>query len=294
MLATGYVMPDIVHSTIHAVSSSWAIATPPQPQNIWKDGALIWENSKKYLYARTTRAGRIIIGGEDSERGYRARGARSPDPGKIRASGAKARSALAACERRDRIPLGRHLRYHQRRPAADRSRPRRQGRLCRLWLWRQRDHLQLSRRATDRRPDRGFDLAAAARFRAGPGWRNGYRLRALVLRRETRERDPALGTIAHPAHFRGTRWTGVHSDEVYFRDTAHGFIAWAFASVLGAVLLASLASSLIGGAASGATQAATSAASQSGPMDGFIRRRCGSQSGRCRQARQRRRHPGQK
>ena len=51
-----------------------------------------------------------------------------------------------------------------------------------------------------------------------------------------------------------TRWTGVHSDEVYFRDTAHGFIAWAFASVLGAVLLASPASSLIGGAASGATQ----------------------------------------
>jgi len=67
-----------------------------------------------------------------------------------------------------------------------------------------------------------------------------------------------------------TRWTGVHSDEVYFRDTAHGFIAWAFASVLGAVLLASPASSLIGGAASGASQAATSAAGQSGPMDGYV------------------------
>jgi hypothetical protein len=67
-----------------------------------------------------------------------------------------------------------------------------------------------------------------------------------------------------------TRWTGVHSDEVYFRDTAHGFIAWALASVLGAVLLASPASSLIGGAASGVTQAATSAASQSGPMDGYV------------------------
>ena len=66
MLATGYVMPDIVHSTVQAVSSSWAIATAPQPQNIWKDGALIWEDSKDYLYARTTRAGRIIIG-EDSE-----------------------------------------------------------------------------------------------------------------------------------------------------------------------------------------------------------------------------------
>jgi len=67
-----------------------------------------------------------------------------------------------------------------------------------------------------------------------------------------------------------TRWVGVHSDEVYFRDTAHGFIAWAFASVLGAALLASPASSLIGGAASGATQAAASAASQSGPMDSYV------------------------
>jgi hypothetical protein len=67
-----------------------------------------------------------------------------------------------------------------------------------------------------------------------------------------------------------TRWVGVHSDEVYFRDTAHGFIAWAFASVLGAVLLASPASSLIGGAASSASQATTSAASQAGPMDGYV------------------------
>src|SRR6201995_3943768 len=65
-----------------------------------------------------------------------------------------------------------------------------------------------------------------------------------------------------------TRWIGVHSDEVYFRDTAHGFIAWAFASVIGAVLLASPASSLIRGAASGATQAAAKAAQTSGPMDG--------------------------
>jgi glycine/D-amino acid oxidase-like deaminating enzyme len=74
VLATGYAMPDIVHSTVHAVSSSWAIATRPQPQNVWKDAALIWENSKDYLYARSTRAGRIIIGGEDSEEAV------EPDP----------------------------------------------------------------------------------------------------------------------------------------------------------------------------------------------------------------------
>src|ERR1700729_1724948 len=66
-----------------------------------------------------------------------------------------------------------------------------------------------------------------------------------------------------------SRWIGVHTDEVYFRDTAHGFIAWALASVLGAVLLASPAGSLISGGVSGATQGAA-AASRSGPMDGYI------------------------
>lgn len=66
-------------------------------------------------------------------------------------------------------------------------------------------------------------------------------------------------------------WDGVHGDEVYFRDTAHGFIAWALASVLGAAVLASPASSLIGGTAQGLTQGATTAAaSQTGPMDGYV------------------------
>ncbi len=67
-----------------------------------------------------------------------------------------------------------------------------------------------------------------------------------------------------------TRWVGVHSDEVYFRDTAHGFVSWALAAVLGTVLLASPAGSLISGTASGATQGASAAASRSGPMDGYV------------------------
>jgi glycine/D-amino acid oxidase-like deaminating enzyme len=67
VLATGYTLPAIIRSTIQTVSASWAIATTPQPQNVWKGGALIWEDSKDYLYARTTTAGRIIIGGEDSD-----------------------------------------------------------------------------------------------------------------------------------------------------------------------------------------------------------------------------------
>jgi hypothetical protein len=67
-----------------------------------------------------------------------------------------------------------------------------------------------------------------------------------------------------------SRWIGVHGDEVFFRDTAHGFIAWAFATAFGAVLLASLASNFLGGAAAGVTHGAVSSASQAGPMDGYV------------------------
>jgi glycine/D-amino acid oxidase-like deaminating enzyme len=67
VLATGYVLPGIVRPTIQRVASSWAIATTPQPQNLWKDEVLIWEDSRNYNYARTTKDGRIIFGGEDDE-----------------------------------------------------------------------------------------------------------------------------------------------------------------------------------------------------------------------------------
>ena len=48
------------------------------------------------------------------------------------------------------------------------------------------------------------------------------------------------------------RWVGLHTDEIYFRDTAHGFLAWAFATILSALLLASAATSIVGGATQGA------------------------------------------
>lgn len=68
VLATGYVMPDFVKSDLHKTASSWALATPPQsPGVLWRGGALIWEASEDYLYARTTADSRIIIGGEDDD-----------------------------------------------------------------------------------------------------------------------------------------------------------------------------------------------------------------------------------
>jgi len=69
------------------------------------------------------------------------------------------------------------------------------------------------------------------------------------------------------------KWVGVQTTEVQFRDTAHGFLAWATASVLGAVLLASPASSLVGGTLAGAAQGAAQGAAnatQSSPMNGYV------------------------
>lgn len=63
------------------------------------------------------------------------------------------------------------------------------------------------------------------------------------------------------------RWTGVEGNEVYFRDTAHGFLAWALASVVGAALLGSVASGIVSSAVMGASQGASAggvAASQNG------------------------------
>lgn len=54
-----------------------------------------------------------------------------------------------------------------------------------------------------------------------------------------------------------TKWQGVHTDEVYFRDTAHGFLAWALATI-GMVVLAG---TVLGSAISGAGKAAASVAS---------------------------------
>jgi hypothetical protein len=45
------------------------------------------------------------------------------------------------------------------------------------------------------------------------------------------------------------KWAGLHTHEVFFRDTANGFLSWAVASVAGAVFLASAASALVGGTA---------------------------------------------
>lgn len=70
-----------------------------------------------------------------------------------------------------------------------------------------------------------------------------------------------------------TKWAAVHTDEVFFRDTAHGFLSWALATILvmgflasSLTSLASAGASAVGSAASTATTAG--AASSTGSSDG--------------------------
>src|SRR6202140_3359117 len=66
-----------------------------------------------------------------------------------------------------------------------------------------------------------------------------------------------------------TKWVNVHTHEVFFRDTAHGFLVWAVGLVITAAFLTSAATSAIGGAArAGAIAAETSGPAQS--RDGYL------------------------
>jgi hypothetical protein len=68
-----------------------------------------------------------------------------------------------------------------------------------------------------------------------------------------------------------TKWTLVHTDEVYFRDTANGFLAWAVALIFSATFLGSAAASMVGSLApSDAGRQTASAATGSNPEAYFV------------------------
>ena len=67
-----------------------------------------------------------------------------------------------------------------------------------------------------------------------------------------------------------TKWVGAHSHEVFFRDTAHGFIAWAFATLLSASALSSVTGYLANGTAAGVGGAASQAARSVNPADIYV------------------------
>jgi hypothetical protein len=69
------------------------------------------------------------------------------------------------------------------------------------------------------------------------------------------------------------KWASVHTDEVYFRDTAHGLLSWAVATLVTAVFLAGAVRVVVGGAidvgaAAGKAVATVSASGISAPDTG--------------------------
>jgi hypothetical protein len=57
----------------------------------------------------------------------------------------------------------------------------------------------------------------------------------------------ASGTGGYLAGRLRTKWISVHTDEVYFRDTAHGLLAWGIATLATAALLTTVIGSIING-----------------------------------------------
>ncbi len=58
-----------------------------------------------------------------------------------------------------------------------------------------------------------------------------------------------------------SKWSDIHTNETFFRDSAHGLIAWALATVLSASLLGAASAHLVGSAVSGLSAGGSSAQS---------------------------------
>jgi len=68
------------------------------------------------------------------------------------------------------------------------------------------------------------------------------------------------------------KWANLHGDEVYFRDTAHGFLAWAVATLFAALLVVGTVGGMAGtGVQAGAAVAANSDASMGYFVDSLFR-----------------------
>ncbi|MGA8078637.1 MAG: hypothetical protein WB868_14785 [Xanthobacteraceae bacterium] len=67
-----------------------------------------------------------------------------------------------------------------------------------------------------------------------------------------------------------TKWVGVHTNEVFFRDTAHGFLAWAFATLLSASALGSATAYLANGGSVAGLGATSQATRSVNPADIYV------------------------
>jgi hypothetical protein len=57
-----------------------------------------------------------------------------------------------------------------------------------------------------------------------------------------------------------TKWVGIRTDEIFFRDTAHGFLAWALATVLMAAIFSLVGAATVAGTSAGVDATVTAEA----------------------------------
>jgi hypothetical protein len=76
-----------------------------------------------------------------------------------------------------------------------------------------------------------------------------------------------------------TRWPGTQHDEVYFRDTAHGFLAWSVATLATAALLTSVIGSIVGGGVNAGATVAAGGAHAAGSAAAQVADKAGAESG---------------
>jgi len=69
-----------------------------------------------------------------------------------------------------------------------------------------------------------------------------------------------------------TRWVGIHANEVFFRDTAHGFFAWGFATLISATVLGAATAHILNGTVAGVGAAAGQAAQGANPSQVYVDR----------------------
>ncbi len=68
VIAAGFEAGQFLPEKVMKLTSTYAIIFEPvDPRQLWKGRSLIWETKNPYIYIRTTKNNRIIVGGEDEE-----------------------------------------------------------------------------------------------------------------------------------------------------------------------------------------------------------------------------------
>jgi glycine/D-amino acid oxidase-like deaminating enzyme len=67
VIACGYESEQWLNQKVEILHSTFAIVSEPFPyQDFWHKNSLVWETAMPYLYMRTTKENRILIGGKDT------------------------------------------------------------------------------------------------------------------------------------------------------------------------------------------------------------------------------------